>query len=130
MLTELVLTFETIIPLAPQPADKGACANGAVITFLGIVRGIENGEPISGLEYSAFEDMARHQFEILFGTTSERWPITSIRLIHRLGWVPAGETSLWVEIAAPHRTEAFAACQWLIDQMKLVVPIWKKPVPV
>jgi molybdopterin synthase catalytic subunit len=49
--------------------------------------------------------------------------------VHRLGVVQANEASLWVEVVAPHRGEAFAACQWLIDQMKQVVPIWKKPRP-
>ena len=55
------------------------------------------------------------------------WPqVGSVRLVHRLGFVAAGEASLWVEVAAPHRGEAFAACQWLIDRMKQVVPIWKR----
>ena len=126
MLTELILTPDPIvIPASPAEALDRA-GSGAIITFLGVVRGQENGEPISGLEYTAFEAMARHQFELLFHSAGERWPITAIRLIHRLGWVPAGEPSLWVEVASPHRGEAFAACRWVIDEMKRVVPIWKK----
>ena len=54
--------------------------------------------------------------------------VESVRLVHRLGVVRVNEPSLWVEVIAPHRGEAFAACQWLIDEMKRVVPIWKKPV--
>ena len=57
-----------------------------------------------------------------------RWPVESVRLVHRLGPVLAGEASLWVEVVAPHRGEAFAACQWLIDEMKRVVPIWKRTI--
>jgi len=127
MFTELVLTHEPIVPPPPRVETEN-CSVGAVITFWGIVRGTEGGTSIAALEYTAFEAMARHQFEILFRSAAERWPIVSLRLIHRLGRVPSGEASLWVEVASPHRAEAFAACQWLIDQMKQVVPIWKQPI--
>jgi molybdopterin synthase catalytic subunit len=70
--------------------------------------------------------MAEHQFHLLFDEMEKRWPIESVRLLHRIGVVKAGEPSLWVEVIAPHRGESFAACQWLIDEMKRVVPIWKK----
>ena len=100
---------------------------GAVVNFLGVVRGEENGGTISAIEYEAFEPMARHQFNLLFDEMERRWPIESVRLVHRLGVVKVNEPSLWVEVVAPHRGEAFAACQWLIDEMKRVVPIWKKP---
>jgi molybdopterin synthase catalytic subunit len=57
----------------------------------------------------------------------KRWPVEAVRLVHRIGAVEVNETSLWVEVVAPHRGEAFAACQFLIDELKKVVPIWKKP---
>ena len=102
---------------------------GAVVCFLGIVRGTEDGEPIQALEYEAFEKMARHQFKLLFDQVEQRWPMAeSVRLAHRVGVIAAGEPSLWVEVTAPHRGEAFAACEWLISEMKRTVPIWKKPV--
>ena len=72
--------------------------------------------------------MARHQFELIFQAMEQRWPVESVRLVHRVGVVKVNEPSLWVEIIAPHRGEAFAACQFLIDEMKRVVPIWKKPI--
>jgi molybdopterin synthase catalytic subunit len=99
---------------------------GAVITFSGVVRESEGEEKISGLEYECFQAMAERQFHLIFDAIEKRWPIESVRLIHRIGPVAAGESSLWVEVIAPHRGEAFAACQWLIDEMKRVVPIWKK----
>ncbi len=102
---------------------------GAVIYFVGVVRGREEENSISAIEYEAFEKMAGHQFHLLFDQMEKRWPIESIRLVHRIGRVKVNEPSLWVEVVAPHRGEAFAACQWLIDEMKRVVPIWKKPVP-
>lgn len=101
---------------------------GAVVRFLGVVRDQEDNASIAALEYEAFQKMAEHQFHLIFDEVEKRWPIHSVRLIHRVGVVKAGEPSLWVEVVAPHRGEAFAACQWLIDEMKRVVPIWKKPI--
>ena len=101
---------------------------GAVVSFLGVVRGDEEGNAISAIEYEAFQRMAEHQFHLLFDELERRWPIESVRVVHRLGVVKVNEPSLWVEVVAPHRGEAFAACQWLIDEMKRLVPIWKKPV--
>ncbi len=109
---------------ARSPGDR----MGAIVCFSGVVRAEEAGAPIAGLEYEAFVKMAEHQFHLLFDQVAQRWPVESVRLVHRVGAVRAGETSLWVEVVAPHRGEAFAACQWLIDEMKRVVPIWKKPI--
>ena len=100
---------------------------GAAVYFAGVVRSSEEQQPIIALDYEAFEPMARHQFELIFQEIEKRWPIESVRLVHRTGLVKVNEPSLWVEIVAPHRGEAFAACQWLIDEMKRVVPIWKRP---
>lgn len=128
MESHLAFTTEPISPpLRPPTSDDGG--DGAIITFWGVVRASERGQDIAGLEYSAHEAMARHQFEILFQTAAERWPIHALQLIHRLGFVAAGEPSLWIEIRSSHRAEAFAACQWIIDEMKQVVPIWKKVIP-
>jgi molybdopterin synthase catalytic subunit len=102
---------------------------GAVVYFLGVVRGTEETKAITALEYEAFQQMAEHQFELIFREMEKRWPIESVRLVHRVGVVRVNEPSLWVEVVAPHRGEAFAACQFLIDEMKQVVPIWKKPLP-
>jgi len=98
------------------------------VYFLGVVRGTEASRAISGIEYEAFQQMAEHQFNLLFDQVEKRWPIESVRLIHRIGPVQVNEPSLWVEVVGPHRGEAFAAAQWLIDEMKRVVPIWKKPI--
>ena len=119
-----------------EPIDETALAQdrsisngiGAVIYFLGVVRATEGTQTITAIDYEAFEKMAHHQFAKIFDETERRWPIESIRLVHRIGNVPVNEPSLWVEVAAPHRAEAFAACQFLIDEMKKVVPIWKRPV--
>jgi molybdopterin synthase catalytic subunit len=101
---------------------------GAVVCFLGFVRGTEGNANISALEYEVFQRMAEHQINLLLDEIAKRWPIESVRLVHRVGLVKVNEPSLWVEVVAPHRSEAFAACQWLIDELKRAVPIWKKPV--
>src|SRR5437762_6766178 len=112
--------------LAQRATSEGM---GAVVYFLGVVRGSEGGSAITAIEYESFQKMVEHQFNLLFDEIERRWPIESVRLVHRVGIVKVNDPSLWVEVVAPHRGEAFAACQWLIDQMKEVVPIWKKPVP-
>ena len=102
---------------------------GAVICFSGVVRETEDGAPITAIDYEAHEEMARHQFALIFDAVEKNWPVESVRLVHRLGVVPVNEPSLWVEVTGPHRAEAFEACQFLIDEMKQKVPIWKKPLP-
>ena len=129
--------MQTELSITPDPIDEGklvACRRmttgmGAVVYFVGVVRGVEAGAPIGGIEYEAFEAMARHQFGLIFGEAGRRWPVESIRLVHRTGRVPVNEPSLWVEVIGAHRGEALAACQFLIDEMKRVVPIWKRPIP-
>lgn len=128
MKRNLTITTDPIDEAALMKERRASEGMGAVIYFLGIVRGREGEKAISAIEYEAFQKMVEHQFHLLFDQMEKRWPIESVRLVHRIGLVKVNEPSLWVEIVAPHRGEAFAACQWLIDQMKLVVPIWKKPV--
>ena len=128
MKSELTITAEPIDEAALAARRAMSEGMGAVVYFAGVVRGSEEDAPIRAIDYEAFEKMARHQFELIFQEMEKRWPIESVRLVHRTGVVRVGEPSLWVEVIAPHRGEAFAACQFLIDEMKRVVPIWKKPV--
>ena len=124
------------LTLSPGPIDEAALAKarsitdgmGAVVTFAGVVRDREGEAAITGIDYESFDDMARRQFELIFAEIEQRWPIESVRLAHRTGIVKVNEPSLWVEVVAAHRAEAFYACQFLIDQMKQRVPIWKKPI--
>ena len=125
---ELTISAEPIDEAALLGSRKLSTGMGAAIYFLGIVRGTEEGKAIEAIEYEAFQRMVEHQFNLLFDEMEKRWPVESVRLVHRVGTVKVNEPSLWVEVVAPHRGEAFAACQWLIDEMKRAVPIWKKPV--
>ncbi|HEU5122723.1 MAG TPA: molybdenum cofactor biosynthesis protein MoaE [Verrucomicrobiae bacterium] len=128
MKRSLVITPDRIDEAALVSQRRMSNDMGAVIYFVGVVRGLEGDTQIAAIDYEAFQKMAEHQFQLLFDQMEKRWPIESVRLMHRIGVVKVNEPSLWVEIIAPHRGEAFAACQWLIDEMKRVVPIWKKPV--
>ena len=128
MKRKLEITTELISEAALLANRQMSAESGAVVYFLGVVRGAEDGNAIQAIDYETFKPMAEHQFNLLFDVMEKRWPIESVRLIHRVGIVQVNEPSLWVEVIAPHRGEAFAACQWLIDEMKRVVPIWKKPV--
>ena len=128
MKRQLNITKESINEAALISERTVSEGMGAAVYFLGVVRGEEEGRKISAIEYEAFEKMVTHQFNLLFDQIEKRWPIESVRLVHRIGVVKVNEPSLWVEVVAPHRGEAFAACQWLIDEMKRVVPIWKRPV--
>src|SRR5688500_13000878 len=99
---------------------------GAAIYFAGVVLDPEGQGTVSAIAYDALHKMAEHQFDKIFDQIEQRWPIASVRLVHRIGVVKVNEPSLWVEIIAPHRGEAFAASQFLIDEMKKAVPIWKR----
>ncbi|HOX57038.1 MAG TPA: molybdenum cofactor biosynthesis protein MoaE [Candidatus Paceibacterota bacterium] len=125
---QLIITTEPIDESSLLARRTMSSGMGAVVYFVGVVRDTEGEANIIALEYEAFQRMAEHQMNLLFEEMARRWPVESVRLIHRVGQVQVNEPSLWVEVVARHRGEAFAACQWLIDELKRVVPIWKKPV--
>ena len=127
MKTQLSITSEAIDEHFLITDRETSVSAGAVIVFQGIVRNMEDGMAINAIDYESFNEMACHQFELIFEDIDRQWPIESVRLVHRIGVVPVNEPSLWVEIITAHRAEAFAACQFLIDEMKVRVPIWKQP---
>lgn len=124
---ELLITNE---PIDEGEAKLGKFGGdvGGVVTFWGVVRDTEEGKPIRTLEYTAYREMAERQFRNLLAAAREKWPVKRIRIIHRLGVIPVGEPSLLVRVEAAHRGEAFAAAQFIIDELKQKVPIWKKAV--
>ncbi len=124
------------LTISSDPIDEAALvaqrrlssAMGAAVYFTGVVREKEGARILKGIDYEAFRPMAEHQFHLIFDAMAQRWPIESVRVVHRIGFVPVNEPSLWVEVIAPHRGEAFAACQFLIEKMKAKVTIWKNAV--
>jgi len=121
------------ITLGRAPIDVAAlkravadpCAGGSV-TFVGTTRNENAGRGVIRLEYEAYEPMALSEMRKLAEEAGRRWKITRIAIGHRIGTVEIGEASVAIAVSAPHREEAFAACRFAIDQLKQIVPIWKK----
>ncbi len=112
---------EKIVP----PEETSRALDGAVLSFSGVVRGEENGKPIRSLYYEAYRPMAENQIQEILQGLARQFPCTSAEVIHRLGSVPVGETSLFVRVRAPHRAEAFQLLTHFLDLLKKDVPIWK-----
>ncbi|MBI4301708.1 MAG: molybdenum cofactor biosynthesis protein MoaE [Chloroflexi bacterium] len=102
--------------------------HGAIVTFTGVVREESEGRRVLHLEYEAYKEMATQKLEEIVAEAQSRWLGIDMALAHRVGRLSVGETSLIIAVAAPHRAEAFAACQYAVDRLKEVVPIWKKEV--
>lgn len=101
-------------------------AAGAVVCFLGTVRETSDGRRTSSLEYECYAEMAKQKLVELETQARRRWPLGDCTIVHRLGHLPVGQTSVAIAASAAHRRAAFEAAQWLIDRIKEVVPIWKK----
>jgi molybdopterin synthase catalytic subunit len=114
------------IQTAPILAAIKRPEDGAVAIFDGIVRDNSRGRQTLHLDYTAYEPMALSQMEQLAQQALGRFAIRDVRLVHRLGRLQVGETSVYIAVAAAHRAAAFDACRWLIDTLKTTVPIWKK----
>ena len=100
--------------------------DGAVVVFDGIVRNHTRGRRTLHLDYEAYEEMALRQMRELGLKARERFAIRQVTMLHRLGRLEIGETSVLIVVASGHRSAAFEACRWLIDTLKQTVPIWKK----
>ncbi|HTE89956.1 MAG TPA: molybdenum cofactor biosynthesis protein MoaE [Terriglobales bacterium] len=100
--------------------------DGAAVVFEGVVRDNSRGRRTVCLDYEAYEDMAVKQMEELAEQALSRFPIRDVAILHRLGRLEIGETSVLIVVASAHRAAAFDACRWLIDTLKRTVPIWKK----
>ncbi|MBA3962835.1 MAG: molybdenum cofactor biosynthesis protein MoaE [Chthoniobacterales bacterium] len=120
------LILITHAPLLPPP-NEWETAAGAVVDFWGVVRALEDGREISGIEYEAHEQMARHQMEILATQAQEKFSLEAVILQHRIGFVATGEASLFLRSTSRHRAAAFAGSEWIIAELKKRVPIWKRP---
>jgi len=101
-------------------------ADGAVCVFDGIVRDNTRGRRTLYLDYEAYREMALEQMHGLASEAIERFGVRDVAMVHRLGQLMVGETSVLIVVASAHRAAAFEACRWLIDSLKKTVPIWKK----
>lgn len=101
-------------------------STGAIVLFLGTVREITGNNQTLSLEYDAFAPLAEKSLTEIAEEAKSSWPIREIEIIHRLGTIQPGETSIAICLSCPHRADAFSACQQIMDKIKKVVPIWKK----
>ena len=123
-IVETELPIEAVTQAVVQ--DLGG-AMGGLATFVGTVRNNAQGQQIQHLEYSAYKPMAQAEMQRIADEVRARWGVPCA-MAHRLGLLHVGQASIVVAVAAPHRKEAFAACQWAVDEVKSRVPIWKKEV--
>lgn len=103
-----------------------SAADGAVATFDGCVRNQSHGRTTLYLEYEAYESMALDKMRAIAAHLHSNYAITRVAMVHRLGHLEIGETSVFIAVSAPHRAAAFDACRYAIDTLKKTVPIWKK----
>ena len=106
--------------------DGHAGADGAVVTFLGLVRNHNLGRSVRYLEYEAYEPLALRSFERIADEVRERWPGARLALHHRVGRLEIGEASVAIAARSPHRGDAYAACRYAIERVKQIAPIWKR----
>ena len=123
METHIAFTTAPIVVLAPAMPSREI---GACVEFSGIVRETERDRALTGLHYEAYEPMARTQLARIFAELHAAHPCAAVTFIHRLGWVPVGEASLFIRVLAAHRGEALRFLAAAIDRMKADVPIWKR----
>jgi len=100
--------------------------DGAALLFEGVVRNQTRGRRTLYLDYEAYEDMALQEMESLVHQALKQFNVRDLAIVHRLGRLEIGETSVLIAVASAHRAAAFEACRWLIDALKRTVPIWKK----
>lgn len=131
----LAMSGEIIIDEAPVKLDHNSLLEklpkkncGAVVSFLGITRGQDNGEQIIRLEFDAWQEQLGTTLHKLAHLAIDKFGVSNIAMAHRTGSVAPEESIVSIHVASRHRKEAFVACEWLIDELKAQAPIWKKEV--
>jgi molybdopterin synthase catalytic subunit len=126
-------SYNDICQLVRDPIDMPALAryvrapeDGAIVTFDGFVRNQSHNRPTLYLDYEAYESMALAKMREIAALLHEKFAIHRVAIVHRLGRLEIGETSVFIAVSAPHRGAAFDACRFAIDTLKRTVPIWKK----
>jgi molybdopterin synthase catalytic subunit len=115
-------------PLIAAVSDRGEAtgSDGAVVTFLGLVRNHNVGRTVHYLEYEAYGPLALRAFERIAAEALERWPGVRLAIHHRIGRIDIGQASVAIAAASPHRADAFSGCRYAIERVKQIVPIWKR----
>ena len=107
-------------------AEASAPSFGAILVFLGVVRDVNDGRSVTGIEYSAYEAMAATQLDDIAREGSERFAPANVVIVHRLGELGLQEASVGIAVAHAHRDAAYQLSRWCIEELKRRVPIWKR----
>lgn len=113
-------------PIDVASLSTASARDGAVCVFSGVVRDHNDGRAVRHLEYEGYDEMVLDVFAEIETEAKARWSVTDVRIVHRLGRMEIGETSVAIAVASAHRREAFEACRYAIDEVKHRAPIWKK----
>jgi molybdopterin synthase catalytic subunit len=105
--------------------EVASASNGATVLFVGTVRDVNDGRPVTGMEYSAYKSMAEREMSDIVREASEQYGTSDVVVEHRLGALELGEASVAIAVGHPHRDGAYAASRYVIEQLKRRVPIWK-----
>ena len=119
-LTKSPISLDTLLAQVSAPERGGACV------FVGTVRNAPEDGGVTAIEYAAYEEMADLELERIVHEARGRWPGAGVAVVHRLGRIPLGEASVAIAVATPHRADAFAACRFVIEEIKQRLPVWKK----
>ena len=123
---ELFLVSDSTIRTDELREQMSLPAAGGFCVFEGWVRNENDGRAVERLEYEVYELLAIKEGENVLNEANERFPYSQARCVHRTGVLEIGDCAVWVGVAAPHRDEAFKACRYIIDEIKVRLPIWKK----
>ena len=116
------IVLERFFAWQPRPS----C--GATASFVGLVRDHDHGRSVKALFYECYVSMAEKMIGSIVRESKERWEVDEVRVLHRIGFLEIGETAVAIAASAAHRAEAFSACRFIIEQIKIKVPIWKKEI--
>jgi molybdopterin synthase catalytic subunit len=123
LVCEILLTESPLgVPTKNHHGDSGA-----MVEFWGVVRRLEDGREIEGIDYEAHREMAEHQLKRIAERAIEKFGLNLVIIHHRIGFIAVGQPSLFLRVASAHRSEGFRAAQWIVDELKKKVPIWKNP---
>ena len=120
------LELDRLMTAVAASATGNVGVDGAVVTFLGLVRNHNVGRSVRYLEYEAYEPLALKAFTRIASEIAERWPSVRLGLHHRIGRLAIGESSVAIVTRSPHRSDAYAACRYTIERVKQIAPIWKR----
>ncbi len=119
-ITRTTIDIQRLITFVTTPET------GGIDIFIGSTRNHSGGRKVLALEYESYEPMALNVMQSLEADTHKRWPLQRIAIVHRIGKIAIGEASVVIAVSSAHRKEAFEACRFIIDELKKIVPIWKR----